>query len=176
MTNLAMALVKEPRIAAKIPRVVAMAAEFKRQMSEWNIRCDPEAAALVFASGIPVEVTTWEMGRIAKFGQDHVARLRTASTPLALLLSRTVDRWCELHRDTPALYDPFAVSTIVKPGLAEWRRGRVEVELRGEQTWGYTVLHEDGAGPHHVTWATDRDRALDFWLQRVLATGAAAAR
>lgn len=176
MTNLAMALVKEPRIAAKIPRVVAMAAEFKTQFAEWNILCDPEAAALVFASGIPVEVTTFEMGTIARFDPTHVERLRRGTTPMAKLLSRSVDAWIPHHNgQMPSLYDPFAVSTIIKPDLATWWRGTVQVELRGEATWAHTILKTGDAGPHLATWTTDRDQALEFYLGRVLGAGASIA-
>ncbi|MBA2479640.1 MAG: nucleoside hydrolase [Planctomycetes bacterium] len=181
MTNLAMALVKEPRIAAKIPRIVAMAADFKKQFSEWNIRCDPEAAALVFSSGIPIDITTFEMGIIAKFDRSHIDRLRAGTSPLAKQLSKTVDPWCELHKDTPALFDPFAVATMIKPELAHWKQGTVEVELRGERTYGYTIFTEDAAGAsqpgkHRVTWSTDRTIALEYYLERVLGKGAATAK
>ncbi len=178
MTNLAMALVKEPRIAAKIPRIVAMACEFKAGFAEWNIRCDPEAAALVYASGIPVVTTTWEMGDIAKFDDGHLARLRAGTAPMAKLLSRTVDAWCKQHNAKPALYDPFAVATIMQPDIAGWRRGTIAIETRGEATYGFSVLHrtDDASGPHRVTWTTDRARALDYYLGRVLGLGAVAAR
>ncbi|HYE05375.1 MAG TPA: nucleoside hydrolase [Planctomycetota bacterium] len=176
MTNLAMALVKEPRIAARIPRIVAMACEFKAGFAEWNIRCDPEAAALVYACGVPVVTTTWEMGDIAKFDDSHVARLSAGTSPMAKLLARTVVPWISHDKRMPALFDPFAVSTILQPDLAGWRRGRITIECRGEATNGFSVLHADENGPHHVTWSTDRARALDFYLGRVLAHGAAAAR
>nr|MBA3710379.1 nucleoside hydrolase [Planctomycetota bacterium] len=145
MTNLAMALVKEPRLAAKIPRIVSMAADFKKQFAEWNIKCDPEAAAVVFASGIPIDVTTFEMGQIAKFDRGHIDRLRAGTSALAKQLAKTVDPWCTAHKDTPALYDPFAIATMVTPDLAVWKQGTVEVELGGSHTYGFTIFTEDAA-------------------------------
>jgi hypothetical protein len=47
-----MALVKEPRIAAQIPRIASMAACFDQQLAEWNIKCAPVAAAIVFNSDL----------------------------------------------------------------------------------------------------------------------------
>ncbi len=181
MTNLAMALVKEPRIAAKIPRIVSMAGEFKMQMAEWNIKCDPEAAALLFASGIPIDLTTWEMGQIARFDQGHLERLRAGTSAMARQLAKTVDPWCVLHNCTPALFDPFAVATILKPDIAQWRQGTVDVELSGSQTYGHTIFREDARdakqpGKHRVTWGADRAVALEYYLERVLGRGVAHAR
>ena len=56
MTNLAVALVLERRLVTKIPRIVAMAAEFRQPFAEWNIRCDPEAAHVVLSSGMPIDL------------------------------------------------------------------------------------------------------------------------
>lgn len=75
LTKMAMALVKEPRLRTKILQMVRMAAEFRQPMAEWNIRCDPEAAHLVFASGIPLLVTTWHIGMSAQFRTADVARI-----------------------------------------------------------------------------------------------------
>jgi purine nucleosidase/pyrimidine-specific ribonucleoside hydrolase len=176
MTNLAMALIKEPRIAARIPRVVAMACEFKSGATEWNIRCDPEAAAIVYGSGIPVVTTTAEMGIIAQFQEPHLARLRAGTGALARMLAATVDPWCERHRARPSLFDPFAVATILRPQLATaWRRGNIAIETRGEAAYGYNMFRDDAAGPHWVTWAAQRDPVLDFYLERVLAHGVATA-
>ena len=66
MTNMAAALVAEPRLVKKIPRIMTMAAEFHKNMPEWNIKCDPEAAHLVFASGIPMEVIPYAIGKMAR--------------------------------------------------------------------------------------------------------------
>lgn len=169
LTNLAVALVKEPRIAARIPRIVAMAAEFKRLMPEYNIVGDTEAAAKVFASGIPIDVTTFDMGIICRFGKDHLDRLRGGTNPLSKLLSMTVDAWCKKHPQPPALFDPFAVASMIKPELAEWKRGTVSVELNGVNTKGFTTLQETESGNHRVTWNADGPAALEFYLNRVLA-------
>lgn len=168
MTNLAMALVKEPRLAKRIPRVVAMACEFKSGATEWNIRCDPEAAAIVYGSGIPVVTTTAEMGVIARFQDSHLARLRSGTSPLVRLLATTVDAWCERHQAKPSLFDPFAVATILRPEFAtHWRRGTITIETRGEATYGYNMLRDEANGPHWVTWAAERDPVLEFYLERV---------
>lgn len=170
MTNLAMALVKEPKIIAKIPKVVCMAAEFKRSFSEWNIRCDPVAASIVFNSGLPVDVTTWEIGRIVHFTQKEIAALDAAERPIAKNLARAIRCWQEENnRQMPALYDPMAIATMIQPDLCTWKTGTVAVELAGQHTYGWTTFNEHADGKHRVTWGADRDAAMAFYLSRVLA-------
>src|SRR5690606_8529678 len=81
MTNLAAAIVKDWRVTRRIPRIVCMAGEFRRPMAEWNIRCDPEAAHIVFSSGIPMDVIPFEIGMQATFVPAEVARLAGSDRP-----------------------------------------------------------------------------------------------
>lgn len=173
MTNLAMALVKEPRIVAKIPKIVCMAAEFKKSFSEWNIRCDPVAASILFSSGIPMDVTTWEIGRIVQFEPRHIQTMNGSDRPLAKNLSHAIDCYQKSHGTgvvaMPALFDPMAVATMIRPDLCTWKTGTVSVELAGQHTYGWTTLREHSDGKHRVTWDANRDAAFDFYLGRVLA-------
>jgi inosine-uridine nucleoside N-ribohydrolase len=175
MTNLAAAMVLDRRIVAKIPRIVVMAAEFKGSFPEWNIVCDPEAAHIVFSSGVPIHVTTWDIGHTVRFNASHVERLAAGSGALAKRLSMAVAAWQAAHRQTPwpepmpSLYDPMAVATIVQPDLCTWETGTVSVELQGAHTYGMTTLQRDKAGPHRVAWDADREKCLEFYLGRILA-------
>ena len=177
MTNLAMALVKEPRLRAKIPRIVSMVAEFRVNMAEWNVVCDPEAAHLVMASGIPVDVTTWHIGNTAKFQPADIERLGASEVPLAQYLHRAIAAWQLAHRwkdgtlPMPSLFDPLAVATMVVPDLCTWRRGAVNVELTGQNTYAYTRFKEQADGTHNVAWDVNRDRAITWYLDRILNYG-----
>lgn len=173
MTNLAMAMIKEPKIRAKIPRIVVMAAEFRSPFAEWNIRCDPEAAHVIFSSGIPVNVITWHIGHVVHFDASHVDRLARSTRPLAQRLHAMILAWRKsIEKDwpnaMPSLYDPMAVATILRPDLCTWKTGSVAVELRGESTYGFTTFEEKKDGPHTIAWDADREKSLDFYLDRVL--------
>jgi purine nucleosidase/pyrimidine-specific ribonucleoside hydrolase len=174
LTNIAMAMVKEPRIVAKIPRIVTMSAEFKRGFAEWNIKCDPEAAAIVYNSGVPMEVTTWDIGNTVKFGQGEIDRLAAGGRPVGQYLSRAIRAWQAAHqhptwKPMPSLFDPMAVATMVKPELCTWKTGTVSVELQGQQTYGFTHFHDGKDGKHRVAWDADRDASFEYYLSRVLA-------
>jgi purine nucleosidase/pyrimidine-specific ribonucleoside hydrolase len=166
MTNLAMALVKEPKIRLKIPRIVSMAACFDRQYSEWNIRCDPVAAALVFDSGIPMTVIGLDVTTKCKFNDADLARLHAGKSPLSKNLSAATRAWNP--KGYPCLHDPLAVETLLDPDIVTLRRGRVRVELAGAETYGYTLFTPDDKGPHAIGVAVKSRAALDLWLERVL--------
>jgi purine nucleosidase/pyrimidine-specific ribonucleoside hydrolase len=176
MTNLAMAMIKEPRIISKIPKVVAMAAEVKKNFSEWNIHCDPEAAALVFQSGLPIDVTTSEIGTLCSFDRSHIDRLLVAKAgSMASHLGKTIELWQKSEKRMPSLFDPLALATMFKNDLVTWKTGTVTVDLQGNKTYGYTTFEEGASGPHRVAWTVDSKAALDFYIERILSMDAAGA-
>lgn len=170
MTNLAMALTREPRLLKKIPRIIAMAAEFTRPFAEWNILCDPEAAHAVFACGLPMDVITWDIGHTVRFTEEEVQRLNVPGKPLGLRLHAAIAAWRAGGNNPtarPSLFDPMTIATIVDPTLVQWKTGHVSVELRGEHTYGFTLFKE-GQGHHRVAFDADRQRSIDFYLKRIL--------
>jgi inosine-uridine nucleoside N-ribohydrolase len=68
----------------------------------------------------------------------------------------------------PSLFDPLAVATMVTPDLCTWRRGAVSVELQGQRTYGFTTFKAQDDGPHNVAWDVGRDRAIGWYLDRIL--------
>jgi purine nucleosidase/pyrimidine-specific ribonucleoside hydrolase len=177
LTNLAMALVKEPRIKAKIPRFVLMAAEFRRGGSEWNIRCDPEAAFIVFNSGIPCDVTTWHIGDVAKFTNPDIQRLLDCKQPVAGYLHRAIKAWQNNGPAMPSLFDPLAVATMINPGLCTWKPAVVQVDLQGsDAVYAITTMRESPTGHHRVAWDVNRDAAITWYLDRVCAYAGGHAR
>ena len=93
MTNLAMAMVVEPRIISRIPRIVSMAAAFDRQESEWNIRCDPVAAAIVLGSGVPMRIVGLDVTMKVQFRRKDIEALKASPRPLAKVLAQSIAAW-----------------------------------------------------------------------------------
>lgn len=171
-TNLALAMVKEPRIIARIPRIIAMAAEFRQPRAEWNVVCDSEAFGVLLRSGIAMDITPWYVGRVATWTPEHIAQLARSPSPLARFLHRAIEAWrvgVKDPQELPHLYDPLAVATIFKPELCTWKRGTVSVELQGTATYGYTQFSESASGRHRVAWDVERLPALDLVLSRICA-------
>jgi purine nucleosidase/pyrimidine-specific ribonucleoside hydrolase len=169
-TNIAMALVKEPRIRARIPRIVVMGGVFDRQYCEWNIRCDPTAAAIVAESGVPMRWVGLDVTLRCVFDQGHLDRLGAGTRSMAKNLAHATRLWQGSHSNHfPTLHDPLAVETLFRPDLVKTKRGKVSVELGGDATYGYTTFKEDAAGPHEICTEVDASAAIDLWLERVLA-------
>jgi inosine-uridine nucleoside N-ribohydrolase len=172
MTNFAVALTKERRIAAKIPKIIAMASEVESDMVEWNIRCDPEAAHIVLSSGIPVDIIPLQIGTTVSFTRQDVVRLAQTNRPLARCLCAAIAAWAKhpssvKKQGLPHLYDPMTIATLIKPELVTWKRGTMNVELGGQQTYGQTTFQPSGDGKHRVAFDAKRDDAIEFYLDRI---------
>lgn len=167
LTNIAVALTMEWRIAAKIPKLVVMAGEFQQNRVEYNVHCDPEAVALVFNSGIPIEVIPWSAGRAATLNESELERLKQPAHPLVRNLCKAIDIWMRQAKRLPSLYDPLTLISLLHPEMLQWRQGKVAVELRGDSTYGYATFVEDDWGPHRVAWGVDSEAVIELFLSRL---------
>lgn len=172
LTNLATLLLREPAIRKTIPRLVVMAGEFKTAKWEWNVRCDPVAAACVFASGIPIEIIPWEIGMTCTVSQAQLNCLFASRTRTGQLLARAVRLWRQAkytpgHAAMPHLFDPMAVAVLLHPEWFQWRRGHVTVSF-APGTFAHTVFKPDPKGPHRVAWEVKRGVAIKTVWDRIL--------
>jgi len=172
LTNLATLLLREPTLQRAIPRLVVMGGEFKRRMWEWNIRCDPLAAACVVESGVPIDFISWSIGMDCTVTAAQVAQLFAGRSRTSRLLARAVRLWRKSKSspsplELPHLFDPMAVSVLLHPEWFEWRRGRVEVLFTPEK-FSHTRFSLDPAGPHRVAWKVRSRRAVAEVWDRIL--------
>lgn len=148
LTNLAVALRTAPDIAGRIKEISLMggSATFgnRTPAAEFNVWFDPEAAAAVFQSGIPLWMCGLNLTRQAGIDLAGIARIealgaRTAGA-MASLLRFYLDRQRERAGGASAsLHDPCAVAILLDPPVISWAPVHVTVELRGEHTRGMTV-------------------------------------
>jgi len=148
LTNIAMALRREPRIADRVREVVLMGGSYTRgnvtPAAEFNVYVDPEAAAAVFTAGWPLTMIGLDVTHMANATAEVLARIAALGTGLAAavvgMLGFYRDR--QLHEfgtASPHVHDPCAVARVARPELVSCREARVEVELAGEFTRGMTV-------------------------------------
>jgi purine nucleosidase len=186
LTNLAMALAKNPGIAGKIGRCVVMGGApccegNVTPAAEYNIWVDPEAAQIVLRSGLPVELIGWQLCRGEAVLQDHdIARVLQLDTPLARFAiecnSRARQAYLEqTGEDGISLPDPVAMSIALDPSVGtEWSEHYVEVEASSDLTRGMTVVDKlnvsrdernrqvwNDAGRANVCWSIDTGRWKD---------------
>jgi purine nucleosidase len=148
LTNLAVALRREPRLARSVREVVVMGGSFTRgnvtPAAEFNVFVDPEAAAMVFAAGWPLTMVGLDVTERALAGEEQLERIAALDTPVSeavmgLLRFYGESQLRETGSPQPPVHDPCAVARVARPELLEVRAARVEVELAGRLTAGMTV-------------------------------------
>ena len=178
LTNVALAFLKEPRLAQKLAGLTIMGGvvggsqALHLPWTEHNIRCDPEAAHIVFSSGAPITVTPLDVTLQVRIRRDDVARIRAAGDPFHAAVADQVvryPRFVELGGWT-YLHDPLAVATLLYPTVVEFQPVRVAIETQGEHTTGATLVSLPTAqAPATVQIAlkVDAPRAEQFIVARL---------
>jgi inosine-uridine nucleoside N-ribohydrolase len=171
LTNVAAAITREPRFAGALKGCVAMCGVYGEQSREWNIHCDPEAAAVVFGSGLRPRVVGLDVTRRCVMSAKDLAAFRTSRRPGARLLWRLSRLWQGGRRGRrPTLHDPLAVALLLDPNLVTLCPMKVDVELRGRFTRGFTVARAaPGRGAADALVAVDvaAARFLRLFRERV---------
>lgn len=178
LTNVALALLKDPSISVKVRGCVMMGGTGQgpgnvTPVAEYNIWADPEAAKVVFESGMPLTMVGWDIScGYAVFGPEDSARLRGIGTPLAEFcvdIQRVLDEWARENTRLAGfdLPDPIAMAVALDPAVAtETRRLFVAVETGGTWSRGQTIvdhLNVTGREPNvEVVVEASRERFLDL--------------
>ncbi len=150
LTNIALALVKEPRIASRVKQIVAMGGGYFEQgnvtpSAEFNIYVDPHAARLVFDSGIPITLMPLDVTHKALTTAKRVEAFRAmnnACGPATAAMLDFFERFDENKYGTDGgpLHDPCVIAWLLKPELFKGRLVNVSVECESELTMGATVI------------------------------------
>lgn len=130
LTNIAAALRHDPALARRA-RLVAMGGKLGLPYPDWNIRCDPQAARAVLASGMPVTLVGMHVTMRCKLRPEQLRRLFAAPRPAAVLLARCVLAWRTWQRRMPILHDPLTVAVAADPSLVSLAARRVQITSRG---------------------------------------------
>jgi inosine-uridine nucleoside N-ribohydrolase len=157
LTNIALAIRREPRIVERIPRMIVMGgahdAGNTTPAAEFNIWADPEAAQVVVRAGlrdltlIPLDAT--HRALVSAADCDRLRALGTpAATAAAAIIGDRITAYDDLQPMETAgaapVHDALCVAYLVDPGVVTGRRVHVDVETRGELTVGRTVMDTHG--------------------------------
>ncbi len=151
LTNIAMALLKDPSIKGKVKGIISMGGSISggnvTPAAEFNYFNDPEAAKTVFDSGIPITMVGLDVTNKALLRREHLEPLKAAKSPvhdfIVGLATIGID-FAALYR-IPGfqMHDPLTVGVAIDPSLVTMRRMRIEIETKGELTAGQTVAYRD---------------------------------
>ena len=167
LTNVATAIIREPTFATSLKRLMIMGGKINTSEHSWgpsehNIKCDPEAAHVVLASGAPIELVPLDVTLRALIRQDGVDALRAKGTPYHDALAEQVAVYPGFvaRGGSTFLHDPLAAMALIRPDLLGWRPYNVQVELNGTLTKAMTVARTpDNEHPTTAQVAMDLDIA-----------------
>jgi purine nucleosidase len=203
LTNLAVALQREPDLPRLLRRLVLMGGAYRSRgntapTSEWNIAVDPEAAKAVFdafgAPDLPARPLALglDVTERAKFTPEHLEQLALAagevtpqgsdpSNPVVRFIADALRFYMEFHSRFDGFYgafihDPLALAAALDPSLVRTEALAVDVELEGTLTTGETVTdwRRTWGRPPNVDIAVDAD--IQTFFERFIERLAALAR
>jgi purine nucleosidase len=149
LTNIATAFLKAPDIIARVQQVVLMGGAYFEvgnitPAAEFNIFVDPEAAAVVFGSGVPLVVLPLDVTHKALTSAARIAAFRAMGTRVGAMVAEWTDFFERFDvqkygSQGAPLHDPCVIAYLLRPDLFSGRFINVEIETKGEFTLGMTV-------------------------------------
>jgi pyrimidine-specific ribonucleoside hydrolase len=180
LTNVALLLRAAPALHGRIAEISIMGGSLgagnTTASAEFNAWADPEAAAIVFGSGIPIRMAGLDVTHQALVLPDDIARLDGLGSRAGRVFADLMRFFAIHHRDRygwdgPPIHDAVAVAWLAEPDLVTSKRLHVDVETAGTHTRGRTV-----ADPEGLTWrpanatvglSIDRGRLIDLVVDAV---------
>ena len=181
MTNIALAILKDPSIVPLVKRVVSMAGAFHfpgnaTPDSEYNVFCDPESYDIVLRAGFDLTIVPLDVTYQCIFTKEHVARLKKIKPAIREFIEDSTRFYMEFHDeyqaiDGCAINDPLAAAILIDPDLVKVRDYYVTVELKGEHTKAKTSADHfgvlDRAANAKVAMGVDVPGFMDFFIERM---------
>lgn len=148
LTNIALAIRKEPRLASAIRELVIMGGAIRSggnitPLAEFNIHEDPHAAHIVFHSGIPITLIPLDATYKCLLTSKDVEQLNRIDSPIARFIRDVTGVSMDFYRqhqgfDGCALHDPLTLATVIAPELLVLEDHTVDVDISGGVSTGKT--------------------------------------
>ena len=154
LTNLALAVVKEPRVVPRIREIVLMGGSMgpgnATAAAEFNIHTDPHAAAVVFTAGAPLTMIGLDVTLETSPTAERVEAIRAIGRPAAAAVAAMLDTHLARAAARPggrgtALHDPCVIAYLLRPELFEARPMHVAIETASPLSLGRTVVDRAGS-------------------------------
>jgi inosine-uridine nucleoside N-ribohydrolase len=179
LTNVAYAFKRNPELPGLLARLVLMGGAYRLTpygegnrtlYAEFNIWQDPEAAHIVFHSGVDIFAVGLDvtMDPQACLNSQHLEQIKTGYTPAAHLVAQLVEYEVKYH-ECCRMHDPLALAVLLDASLLDFTLARVEVIKGNGWDRGVTRIMPSGSSQLiHVASAVDGPRFLKLFLSRIL--------
>lgn len=186
LTNVALAVATEPRIAENVREVILMGGAATvpgnaSPVAEANIRNDPEAAHIVFHAGWPITMIGLDVTMKSVMSEEYLDELGEVDTPFTRFISAITRHYLNFYREHGfsegmPVHDSSALAYVIDPTLFATKRAYVDVDHLSPHHHGQTVADwrgQRGLDPNvNVAIDVDSERFLELYRRRL--TGAAA--
>ena len=155
LTNVAAAFAGDSDLASKVRGLVMMGGSLSggniTPAAEFNIYVDPEAARIVFQSGIPITMVGLDVTRKTALTEDHVKQLTAGKSAVSQAAAKIARNAIDHNRSQgfligPNMHDSLAVTAFLDPSILTFENYYVDVEVNGELTAGQTLGYSPNQG------------------------------
>ena len=174
LTNIATALSSDPELAGLVRGLTMMGGSLSggniTPAAEFNIYVDPEAARIVFQSGIPITMVGLDVTRKTSLTEEHVRVLEAAQNPVSQAAAKIGRNAINHNRERgflvgPNMHDSLAVAAFLDPTILKWQEYYVDVETSGELTAGETLGYSPIAGDLKRRPGMEKDAAASMTIR-----------
>ncbi len=143
LTNVALAIAKEPEIMKGVKEIRIIAGAYGVDFAEWNVLCDPEAARMVFTSGIDIKVFGLNVTSKCPLTDDMLNVLKSLKNENVKFIKTMIDMWFAHYKfDRPVMHDPLLIASLMDDEVVTYYQKNLLVELSREKR-GWTILEEN---------------------------------
>ena len=149
LTNIASAILKQPKIVSRIKKIVLMGGAYFEvgnitPAAEFNIFVDPDAAKIVFEAGIEMVVMPLDVTHKALVTEKRNEAFRQLKSPVGIAVAEMTDFFERFDKEKygssgAPLHDPCVTAYLINPKIFSGKKINVEIETKSELTLGMTV-------------------------------------
>ena len=181
LTNVALAIRKEPRFAGAVKEMVIMGGAIREggnitPQAEFNVYCDPHAAHIVFHSGIPITLIPLDVTHKCILYSEQIKQLNKQETSISRFVADATATYINFTKTKTgvegcALHDPLTLATVIAPELLTFEEHYVDVDISGGPSLGCTFAdfyHSTSKSPNmKVALDVRGEEFVELFLQRM---------
>lgn len=182
LTNIAVAMIKEPQFAANIKELVIMGGSVRLGPNslnpmvwaeEHNIVCDPESAEIVFSSEANIYMVGLDVTMMLNIGDVEYKLLKDSDSPVNNLLGDMLADWMVFVKemfgdDKTYMHDPLALACSFDKSFVRFEPIDIEIRYTDKERTGQTIGRLNPDSNIKVALEVENTRFIDFLFKRLL--------